>query len=97
MSRFDQAKTLLQMRKLQKELAKLIVAVETGGGAVRIEMTGEQKIKRVALDPDKIEADNLHELERWLEDAIREAITKSQQEAAERMKPYMGALSNLGL
>lgn len=97
MSRFDQAKMVLQMRKMQKELARLVVPVETGDGAVKVEITGEQKIKSVSLDPEKIDVDNLHELERWLEDAFREAIAKSQQEAAERMKPFMGALGNLGL
>lgn len=96
-SKFDQAKMLLQMRKIQKELAKLVVPVETGDGAVRIEITGEQKVKRVQIDPEKVDLDRINELERWLEDAIREAIQKSQQEAAERMKPFMGALGNLGL
>lgn len=97
MSKFDQAKMLLQLRKVQKELSKMVVPVEAGGGAVRIEITGEQKIKRVSLDPDKVDLDNLSELERWLEEAFREAVTKSQQEAAEKMKPFMGALGNLGL
>lgn len=96
-SRFDQAKMLLQMRKIQKELSKLVVPVEAGDGAVRIEITGEQKIKRVQIDPEKIDMDRIHELERWLEDAIRDGINKSQQEAAERMKPFMGSLGNLGL
>jgi DNA-binding YbaB/EbfC family protein len=97
MSRFDQAKALLQMRKIQKELAKMVVAAEAGDGAVRIEISGEQKIKRVVLDPDKIDLERVHVLERWLEDAFREAVNKSQQEAAQRMQPFMGMLGNLGL
>lgn len=97
MSRFDQAKMVLQMRKIQKELGKMVVSAEAGDGAVRIEITGEQKIKRVAIDSEKIDLDNIGELERWLEDAFREAVQRSQQEAAEKMKPFMGALGNLGL
>ena len=45
MSRFDQAKMLLKVKKLQKELQKEIISVEQGNGAVKVEITGEQKIK----------------------------------------------------
>ena len=34
MSRFDQAKMLLQVKKIQKELQKLVITVEQGDGAV---------------------------------------------------------------
>lgn len=46
MSRFDQAKMLLKVKKLQKELQKEIIIVEKGEGAVRVEITGEQKLKK---------------------------------------------------
>ena len=37
----DQAKMLMQVKKLQKELAKTIVEVEAGDGAVTVQITGE--------------------------------------------------------
>jgi DNA-binding protein YbaB len=40
MSRFDQAKMLLKVKKIQKELQKMVITVEKGDGAVRIEITG---------------------------------------------------------
>lgn len=97
MSRFDQAKTLLQMKKLQKELQKMIITVEKGDGAVRIEISGEQKIKKVHIDPEFVDLDDIGQLERWIEDAIKEAIAESQKIAAEKMQPYMGMLSSLGM
>ncbi len=97
MSRFDQAKMLLQMKKLQKELQKMIITVEQGDGAVRVEITGEQKIKKVHIDPESVDLDDIGQLERWIEDAIKEAIQQSQKIAAEKMQPYMGMLGNLGL
>lgn len=97
MSRFDQAKMLLQMKKLQKELQKMIITVEKGDGAVRVEITGEQKIKKVHLDPESIDLDDIGQLERWIEDAIKEAIAESQKIAAEKMQPFMGMLGNLGM
>jgi DNA-binding YbaB/EbfC family protein len=97
MSRFDQAKMLLQVKKIQKELQKMIITVEEGDGAVKVEITGEQKIKRIHIDPDFVDLDDIGQLERWVEDAVKEAISESQKIAAEKMQPMMGALGNLGL
>lgn len=97
MSRFDQTKLLLKARKLQKELQKEIITVEAGEGAVRIDISGEQKIKRIYVDKDKIDLDDIGQLERWLEEATRDAISQSQKLAAEKMQPMMGALANLGM
>jgi len=96
-SKFDQAKLLMKARKLQKELQKEIITVETGDGAVRVEISGEQKIKKIYIDPQSIDLDDIGQLERWVEEAVKEAISQSQKLAAEKMQPMMGALSNLGL
>lgn len=97
MSRFDQAKLLMKARKLQKELQREIITVEVGDGAVKIEITGEQKIKAIRIDPKAVNPDDISQLESWLEEAVKEAIVRSQRLAAEKMQPMMGALSGLGM
>lgn len=97
MGRFDQAKMLLQVKKLQKELQKMIITAEQGDGAVKVEITGEQKIKKIHIDPDHVDLDDIQQLERWIEDAVKDAIQQSQKIAAEKMQPFMGALGDLGL
>lgn len=97
MSKFDQAKMLMKVKKIQSELQKMVIDVEKGDGAVRVEITGEQKIKKVHIDPDYVDLDDIGQLERWIEDAVKEAIQESQRIAAEKMQPMMGALGNLGL
>lgn len=97
MSRFDQAKMLLKVKKIQKELQKQVITVEQGDGAVRVEITGEQKIKKVHIDPSAVDLDDIGQLERWVEDAVKEAIQASQKVAAEKMQPFMGMLGDLGL
>jgi nucleoid-associated protein EbfC len=97
MSRFDQAKMLMRVKKIQKELQKEIITVEKGEGAVKVEITGEQKIKKIHIDPAFVELDDIAQLERWIEDAVKEAIQQSQKIAAEKMQPMMGALGDLGL
>ncbi len=97
MSRFDQAKMLMKVKKLQKELQKEIITVEAGEGAVKVEINGEQKIKKIHIDPEYVDLDDIGMLERWVEDAVKEAINQSQKLAAEKMQPMMGALGDLGL
>lgn len=97
MGKFDQAKMLLQVKKLQKELQKMVITAEQGDGAVVVEITGEQKIKKIHIDPDMVDLDDIGQLERWIEDAVKDAIQQSQKIAAEKMQPFMGALGDLGL
>lgn len=97
MSKFDQAKMLLKVKKLQKELAKQVIEVEAGDGAVKVEITGEQKIKKIHIDPESVDLDDIGLLEKWVEEAVKESISKSQKIAAEKMQPMMGALGDLGL
>jgi nucleoid-associated protein EbfC len=97
MNRFDQAKMLMKVKKLQKELQKMVIEVEAGDGAVKVEITGEQKIKKIHIDPEYVDVDDISQLERWVEDAVKDAIAESQKVAAEKMQPMMGMLGNLGL
>lgn len=94
---FDQAKLVMQAKKLQKELANEIIEVEAGDGAVVVRINGEQKIKGVSIDPEMVDLDDIEELERWVEAAVKEAITRSQQIAADKMKPLLGGMNGLGM
>ena len=94
----DQMKMLNQLRKAQKDLKNEIVEVEAGDGAVVVQINGELKIKKVTIDPERVDLDNIHELERWIENCLRDGYAKAQEIAADRMKPLMGALGGgLGL
>ncbi|MFZ1317500.1 MAG: YbaB/EbfC family nucleoid-associated protein [Candidatus Saccharimonas aalborgensis] len=94
---FNQVKMLNDLRKAQKDLAKEIIEVEAGDGAVVVQITGELKVKSVKIDPAYVDLDDISELEHWIEIAIRDGMAKAQEVAAERMKPLMGGLGNLGL
>lgn len=94
---FDQVKMLNKLRKAQSDLKKEIVEVEAGDGAVIVQFTGELKVKKINIDPERIDLDDIAELERWIEIAVRDGLAKAQEIAAEKMKPLMGGLGNLGL
>ena len=88
---------LMKVKKIQGELQKMTIAAEKGDGAVKVEMSGEQKLKKITIDPDYVDLEDIGQLEGWLEEAVREAVSESQKVAAEKMQPMMGVLGNLGL
>ncbi len=94
---FDKMKMLNDLRKAQKDLAKEIIEVEAGDGAVVVQINGELKIKSVKIDPALVDLDDIEELEHWIEIAMRDGLAKAQEVAAAKMKPLMGGLGNLGL
>lgn len=94
---FDQMKMLNQLRKAQKDLAKEIIEVEAGDGAVVFRISAEMKPKGFSLDMSKIDPNDPAELEHLLEIAVRDGLAKAQEIASEKMKPLMGGLGNLGL
>jgi DNA-binding YbaB/EbfC family protein len=94
---FDQAKMVMQLKKAQKELENEIVEVSAGDDAVVVQVTGGLKLKKVTIDPERVDVDDIRELERWVEVAIRDAMQRAQDLAAEKMKPLMGGLGKLGL
>jgi len=97
MSKLDQAKMMMKVKKIQKDLEKEVIRVDKGDGAVIVEITGEQKIKKVRINPSMVDLEDITQLERWIEDAVKEGIQESQKLAAEKMQPMMGSLSSLGL
>lgn len=91
MSVFGKAKDQYELVKKAREIQKKLKEQEVTGeaGAVKVTMSGEQKIVKVEVDKD-----NLDDLERDIKDAVSSAIEKSQKIAAEMMKD-MGGLGGL--
>jgi hypothetical protein len=97
MGMMDQAKTLYELKKIQSALSKETIEVEAGNGAVKVQINGEQKIKKITIDPQMVDVEDISKLEKWVESAVTQAITRSQQLAAEKMKSVAGGLGIPGL
>jgi DNA-binding YbaB/EbfC family protein len=93
----DQVKMVAKLKKAQKELSQEVVEVEAGDGAVVVQVSGELKLVDIKIDPELVDLDDIKELEGWIKEAVRTATQSAQELAAEKMKPLMGGLGNLGL
>lgn len=80
------------MMKAQEELANTQIEGVSGGGMVKVIMTGKKefvgvKLAKEAVDPDDIE---------MLEDLILAAIKDAENKAQELSDDKMGGFGNLG-
>ena len=86
-----------QLAKAQEELGDVIVEASSGGGAVKVTASGHQKILSVKISPEAVEAEDVELLEDMVLTAVNEAITKSQETAAEQLGKLTGGLNIPGL
>jgi nucleoid-associated protein EbfC len=82
------------LAKAQAELAATTVEGTAGGGAVRVTMSGEQKIVAINLEPEVVDPDDVE----MLQDLILAAIGDASEKANELQQQSFGAITGgLGL
>ncbi len=82
------------LAKAQAELAASAVEGTAGGGAVRVTMSGEQKITGIKLSADVVDPEDVE----MLEDLIMAAISDASEKANELQQQSFGAITGgLGL
>ena len=86
-----------KLDKAQKELKNLVVEGESGKGAVKVTINGQQKILSIKIDPEVINPNKAKDLEKLIMKAIEEASDKSQKMAARQLKDLTGGLKIPGL
>ena len=65
-----------KLLQIQQELETLSVEGSSGGGVVKIEVTGKQEVKSVVIDPEATE--DIELLQDLVLTAINDAMEKSQ-------------------
>lgn len=88
-----QAQMQEQLKKTQEELAAMDVTGESGGGMVKVIMTGRHDVRRVEIDPSLV-GDDKEMLEDLVAAAVNDAVQKVEAETQQR---FSGVASGLGL
>jgi len=86
------------MAEAQESLEQETVEVTVGGGAIRVVITGHQRVQAVEINPEVIDTDDeewLNDLQDLLVAAVNQAIEQSQAMAAARMERITGGLCNI--
>ena len=72
------------MQRVQEELANMEVSGQSGGGMVKVVMTGRHDLKRVSID-DSLMSDDKDMLEDLIAAAVNDAVRQLEQTSQERM------------
>jgi DNA-binding YbaB/EbfC family protein len=71
------------MQKVQEELAQMEVTGQSGGGVVKVTITGKMEARKVQLDPSALaDAEMLEDL---IVAAFNDAVAKANDESNKRM------------
>jgi hypothetical protein len=90
-------KQLRQMQgelvKAQKELAKETVTAEAGKGAIKVTVTGDQRVTDLQIDPELMNASDMRKLSQLLQEAMNKALDESRELAKNRLGPLSQGLN----
>ncbi len=86
-----------RLAKAQEELANLTLEVSSGGGAVKVTVDGQQKIKSIKISKEVVNPEDVEMLEDLVLTAVTEAIAKSQEAAAKQLGALTGGMKIPGL
>ena len=86
-----------QMAQAQASLADATVTATAGGGAVTIEMTGNQELRSIKIKPEVVDPEDVEILQDLLIAAFNDALARSKQLAEEKLGPLAGGLDIPGL
>lgn len=81
-----------QLQEAQAKLAEETVTVTAGGGAVKVTVTGDQRVTAIEIDPAILEDADVEMLQDLFLTAFNSALDKSRELAADRLGPLAGGL-----
>ena len=80
------------MQKAQEEVANMEVEGQSGGGMVKVIMTGRHEIRKVTLD-DSLMEDDKEMIEDLLAAAVNDAVRKVEQQTQDKMSGLTAGLN----
>ena len=81
-----------KLQDIQKQVAEMEVIGQSGGGVVKVAMTGQHYAKKVTLDPSL-----LNEEKSIIEDLIAAAINDATDKIEKSLRDKMGGLAGMKL
>jgi len=86
-----------QMADMQEELASKTLEVSSGGGAVKVTVSGEKKILDLVISPDVVDPEDVEMLQDLVMSAVNEALRQIEESANSQMSKLTGGLNLPGM
>lgn len=82
-----------QMVKMQEELQEKVIESTSGGGMVRVEISGKKELVSLTIDPQAVDPDDVEMLQDMILAAINEGLRKMDELTASEMKKVTGGMN----
>lgn len=86
-----------EMEKNQQDLKERVYEVQTGGGAVKLSINGNNEIQSLVLSEDVVDPDDIEMLQDLIIAAFTEAFQQIDKETNELMGSMTGGMNIPGL
>lgn len=86
-----------KMQQMQEELEHKEVEASAGGGMVTARVNGKQKLLKLNIEPEVVDAEDVEMLQDLIVAAVNEAIKKSQDMIQDEMGKLTGGMNIPGL
>ncbi|MFP5518791.1 MAG: YbaB/EbfC family nucleoid-associated protein [Bdellovibrionia bacterium] len=87
----------MRMKKAQEELAKATYEGTSGGGAVKVTVSGENLITAIVIDPEVVKSGDAEMLQDMIMTATNEAMKKAKETSAKEMEKITGGMNIPGM
>jgi DNA-binding YbaB/EbfC family protein len=93
-----QAKKMQEdLLKAQEELAQQVIDGSAGGGAVRVQLSGQKQLQAIAIDKDVVNPDDVEMLQDLIVAAFQDAMQKVEEMTEAKMGKYTRGMNMPGL
>ena len=86
-----------RLAKIQEELESETVEASAGGGAIKVVVTGHQKVLSVVISPDVVDPEDVNMLQDLVMAAVNEGMDKAKELASNRLSAITGGMKLPGL
>lgn len=81
-----------QMQEMQEELNSRILETTSGGGAVKVAISGKKEIKEITISKDVVDPDDVEMLQDLIMTAVNEAVRQADEMNANEMGKLTGGV-----
>jgi DNA-binding YbaB/EbfC family protein len=86
-----------KMATLQKELESRELETSSGGGMIKIKITGKQQILAISINKECVDPNDVAGLEELVKTAVNQSIKESQEMVSSAMSKVTGGMNIPGL
>ena len=86
-----------QMAEMQEDLATKTLDVSSGGGAVKVTITGDKQFTALEINPEVVDPDDVEMLQDLVMSAVNEALRQMDEAVNSQMSKITGGMNMPGL